>query len=394
MKFNNPSPALETEMSRSNGESVNLDVLRSIAVLLVFGNHYFELLLHTSKGWTPLGHFGQLGVLIFFVHTCLVLMWSLERSNHRGPHLFVPFYVRRAMRIYPLSIFCVLAAYIFDAQWSFDAQWTQANLWQNLTLTQYVHFKGTPLFPPFLGALWTLPLEVGMYLVLPLLFLIFRNRSILLLGLMWFITIPMAWFQPRLGEGFAFFRYVPCFLGGVIAWRLMRKHNRQRFPGSMWPFAIAAVSLLWMFSNAKDMAFCIAAFGLCLGVAIPFFREIRSPKIGTAAKLVARYSYGIYLSHFPIMVYIMSPYYPGHPAFKFIPPMPVIRHFARPIHAILIVAFTAGASYLLYHGIEKPGIELGRRLANRLTHAGAPRDRNNLVETVDQTTSASVDIMS
>jgi peptidoglycan/LPS O-acetylase OafA/YrhL len=280
----------------------------------------------------------------------------------------------------------VLAAYVFVARWG------QVSLWQNLTLTQYFYFRGAPAFPNTLGTLWTLPLEVEMYVLLPFLFLIFRKRPILFLGLLWLAAVPVAWFQPRLGEGFAILRYVPCFLGGVIAWRLMREHNLQRFSGKLWPIAIAVASLLWMFSSSRYSPFCIAAFGLCLGVAIPFFHEIQSPKIATAAKVVARYSYGIYLSHFPIMVYIMSPVGQAHRAFKFIPQMPAIHHFVRPIQALLVVVLTAGASFLLYHGIEKPGIDLGRRMANWLARGGAPQRQREIVETVNQTTSASVDI--
>ena len=364
MKLTNPNSAPESRMSRPTGESVNLDVLRSIAVLLVFCDHYFVWQLNDWRTGTALWRFGQLGVLIFFVHTCLVLMWSLERSDHQGLHVVLPFYVRRVMRIYPLSVFCVIAAYIFDARWD------QVSLWQNLTLTQYFYFRGSPKFPPNLGTLWTLPLEVEMYVLLPFLFLIFRKRPILFLGLLWIVTIPLAWFQLQFGEAFAILRYVPCFLGGVIAWRLMREQNCQRFSGKLWPLAIAVTSLLWMFSNGKDMPFCIAAFGLTLGLAIPLFHEIRSARVAMAAKIIARYSYGIYLSHFPIMVYLMHPPDPTGPQFKYVPPMLPIRHFVRPIQALLAVTLTAGASYLLYHGIEKPGIALGRRMANRIARGG------------------------
>ena len=75
------------------GELPNLDILRSLAVLLVLVSH--TLLYSGHFGWC--GWMGLTGVSIFFVHTSLVLMWSLERDPHTGR-----FYIRRAFRIYPL----------------------------------------------------------------------------------------------------------------------------------------------------------------------------------------------------------------------------------------------------------------------------------------------------
>ena len=357
---------MSTAASQWSGssESANLDFLRSVAVLVVFGTHYFDIQYGFGATWSFLWHLGQLGVLIFFVHTSLVLMWSLERSSAQGGQLFGQFYVRRAFRIYPLSIVFVLLAYCFDARWS------PVSLWPNLTLTQYLFMKGSvPNIPPSVTPLWSLPLEIEMYVLLPFLFLVFRKRPVRLLFAAWIASVAVALAQPRLGEGFAILRYVPCFLGGIIAWRLMRERGRRSLPDWLWPIAIAAVSVIWMLSRERRYSLYIAAFGLCLGLAAPLFREIRWSKLRTASKLIARYSYAIYLSHFPIMLYVTRgrPWDP--PRFKVIPPMNAISHYARPINAVLIVALTAAASLLLYHGIEKPGIQLGRTIAQWLAHS-------------------------
>ena len=51
-----------------------------------------------------------MGVLMFFVHTSMVLMLSLERTRLSGRALFGAFYLRRAFRLYPFSMACVISA--------------------------------------------------------------------------------------------------------------------------------------------------------------------------------------------------------------------------------------------------------------------------------------------
>jgi peptidoglycan/LPS O-acetylase OafA/YrhL len=368
MKSSSPNPALRA-LPSSLHESANLDFLRAVAVLLVFITHLYGI--YTGKGakWDFFWHIGQLGVLMFFVHTCLVLMWSLERSGLNGWRVFVPFYIRRAFRLYPLSVVCVLIAYCFDARWS------PVNLWPNLTLTQNLFFTDKPVIPPTLTPLWSLPLEVQMYIVLPVLFLILRNRSLKLLALLWSSSIPIALLQPGWGERFEIFKYAPCFLGGVVAWRLMR--DTARLPGWLWPLAIVAASLTWMTAAQSYLPLHIAAFGICLGLAIPLFREIPWSHIRTASRITARYSYSIYLSHFPIMVYVFSD--PRDPRFKLIRQLPPMKHLSRTAHFALFLLLSVLAPLALYQLIEKPGIRLGHKLARWISGS---EERKLAIETV------------
>src|SRR6266566_9590708 len=92
------------------GLSANLDFLRAIAVLLVLAQHVCKRMHVEQIGWVATSSLGLFGVLLFFVHTSLVLMQSMERSNLSGWPLFRNFYGRRFFRIYPLSIFTVLTA--------------------------------------------------------------------------------------------------------------------------------------------------------------------------------------------------------------------------------------------------------------------------------------------
>jgi len=81
--------------------SVNLDFLRSVAVMSVFVAHLMDTALND---WS-VGSLGRFGVVVFFVHTSLVLMGSLhrlEKTAKSDTSLVLAFWIRRFFRIYPL----------------------------------------------------------------------------------------------------------------------------------------------------------------------------------------------------------------------------------------------------------------------------------------------------
>src|SRR6476646_7615937 len=98
----NISLTAEDSKSRKDAiaSSANLDLLHSFAVTLVVGFHLAKFFNFRFAG-LRITDFGLLGVMLFFVHTTLVLMFSLERQSARpGAPLFLPFIVRRCFRIY------------------------------------------------------------------------------------------------------------------------------------------------------------------------------------------------------------------------------------------------------------------------------------------------------
>lgn len=76
-------------------DSSNLDFLRSVAVLMVLIDHLCRHYHHDFVGPVAVVDVGYFGVLLFFVHTSLVLMRSMERSRLWGGALLTNFYVRR-----------------------------------------------------------------------------------------------------------------------------------------------------------------------------------------------------------------------------------------------------------------------------------------------------------
>lgn len=335
------------EMERV-GQDSNLDILRSVAVMAVFVTHALQV----SAGCKVGEHFaygvetyslGHIGVLIFFVHTSLVLMQSLARTgtNQSGWPLIRYFYFRRAFRIYPLSICLVVLSITFSIpQNALGVPYVWCGM--NWLLSNLLLIQNIARISVVSGPMWSLSYEVQMYLALPLLFMALRGpRSGARLILIYYIGGLLSLTHPVL-------RFVPCFLAGVLAYKLLGI-VRPRLSAWLWcPVVIGAVVLyvrLGVYSDTswfKDDLTC-----LIIGALIPLFQKAAGP-ITTVASHVAKYSYGIYLCHTPIMWLLYRQL--------------TIPDWQRPIW--LVIA-TGLVSMACYHAIEHPLIQIGTRLANR-----------------------------
>lgn len=339
-----------------NDEMPNLDFLRAIAVLLVVASHlayYFGLM---DIGAFRIIRTGALGVLFFFVHTCCVLMMSLERQWRRQTplKLFGSFITRRIFRIYPLSITVVILIAIFHLPQEAvlpgrfqSASLSAATIFSNLTL---LHVSGQWV----LGVLWSLPYEMAMYLLLPWIFLfVFAHRTCWRIGALWLVAVVgsilileiLKW--PHRDY---FCEYVPCFLPGIIAFQLRRTRRRRQFPAPLWIGTILSVVPVYMyrldlFGNYRFTNWLIC---LVIGVAIPFFGQISQRWIAAPSRYVAKYSYGIYLTHF-FCIWL---------AFE------QLHHLLAKVARVgVFVVLVAGLPIVFYHLVEEPMILVGKRWA-------------------------------
>jgi peptidoglycan/LPS O-acetylase OafA/YrhL len=347
-------------------ESANLDFLRAYAVLSVYAGHLLQTF-RIDKVIGPVGIFNlaQTGVLIFFVHTSLVLMLSMERLRLEGRRLFEVFYIRRAFRIYPLSIVVVVAtvaagvpafptvAYARPGWLTFASN---IALTQNLTRTA-----------PLPAVLWSLPYEVQMYIVLPIIFLFLqRYRSRWIPVCLWIVDVAAIALMLKLRVNVmvpSLLLYTPCFLGGVIGYRLWRE-GRMDLPFWGWPLAIASCVLLHVAGGGFWIGELVIGSAwpasLILGATVPLFRELRPGWIRSACGAIAKYSYGIYLTHTAVFWI----------AFVLLKGVPLWTQAA--LCAVLSVLLPVA----LYHAIERPLMNVGTRIAFKLARApqeiGAP----------------------
>jgi peptidoglycan/LPS O-acetylase OafA/YrhL len=329
------------------GLSANLDFLRAIAVLLVLAQHLLRRAHVYQVGWVPTSCLGKFGVLLFFVHTCLVLMYSMQRNGLTGWSLLRNFHIRRIFRIYPLSVVAVLTAVALglDSDINGIAGLSQASFPGKLTLAgNLLLIQNLVLVKSIVNVLWSLPFELQMYLLLPFFyFWLTRRRNVWPLLALWFVACALAAAQPHIHalQRFSILRFIPNFLPGVIAFTLPRA---SRFKPYLWPLFIGGIVFAYTSVPTDTMGWSLC---LALGFAIPLFQEITSRSVRFIAGRIAKYSYGIYLSHqFCIWV-----------AFG------VLDSWNLWLQVLLFIVMACVIPIALYHFIELPMIRLGTRLA-------------------------------
>lgn len=328
-------------------ENANLDFLRSFAVLcVVFGHltHFFNV---DHIGSIRLIGLGILGVRIFFVHTALVLMLSLEREAARSRILFVPFMMRRCFRIYPLAMTIILITAGFHIPqaalspghftgWNFDG----GDLLANVFLVQDLSFR-----VPILGPTWSLSYELQMYLLLPVIFLILRKARSLwrlagFLALLLACSFEVVKYSTTPNVAF----YVPCFLAGIVAYQL-RTYDSYKVPAYFWPAFVTGISAAFLSSALTRMDTLCACF--LFGLAIPAFTSLSSGWVTTPSKVIAKYSYGIYLTHFFAIWF----------AFEKLSAVPLLPRM------LVFLTLAISLPVLVYHLVEEPMVRAGKKIA-------------------------------
>ncbi len=337
-----------------------MDFLRSFAVLLVFLGHLSFFHQFLALGPLNLCLMGALGVTFFFVHTALVLMLSLERQqkDQGDSRLFMSFMIRRCFRIYPLSIAAVVLVVAFHLPLTVVSYWhfqgikpDGGDIFSNLFLVQNFSSRIS-----ILGPTWSLPLEMDMYIFLPWLYFLLRpNRSIRRIALVWIIAVASSLFYVRYINNSSFLGFVPCFLAGVLAYQLQRSNYRRHLPAFLWPLVVAMLAAFFLVDGPGEHWVKRWTICLFLGLAVPFFPRISASWLVVPSHFIAKYSYGIYLTHFFCIWFAFER----------------LGRLSALVKIPVFVALAVGLPVLFYHLLEEPLIRFGKRVAK--SYASATR---------------------
>jgi len=281
------------------------DFLRFFFAVNILFAHLCEL--SQSKSLEFLSNFSNSSIAVkgFFI----ISGFLVAKSYSNTPSL-TNYFIKRAKRILPAYIFVVLFSTLFLSFFSsYDVleYFKDPSVYQyfgwNIIFLNFMHPCLPGLFESNLycvinGSLWTLKVEEGFYIVLPLIFYLINKfkKPFLILGSLYVLSL-LYWFvmdfylnKPLLAKqlpGYLVYFVIGIFL--FLNFDFVLQNKKKLF--------VSAVFLLVfsIFSNFQIDLFYPAAFGLIVIIAaygLPFLNNFG--KYGD-------FTYGMYIYHFPII---------------------------------------------------------------------------------------------
>jgi peptidoglycan/LPS O-acetylase OafA/YrhL len=168
------------------GHILELDGLRGIAILLVVINHAFEFSIVRQHGWiATLASWGFSGVDLFFVLSGFLITGILLDAKGL-PAYFRNFYLKRALRIWPLyylllfvtfGVFPFLSLHVHLTMGEMPLLESRSSLVYVLLL-QNLWYPATAA-PSILAMTWSLAIEEQFYIVWPWLVLLSTRKKLI-----------------------------------------------------------------------------------------------------------------------------------------------------------------------------------------------------------------------
>lgn len=339
------SPRPLPEISREN----NFDHIRLFLALGVFLYHIGELTQREDLQIPGGMNIALIAVHSFFIVSGFLIFMSYERSSS-----LKRYFIKRIRRIAPGYIAVILLSFLLLSLISrvpagsyFTSVESLKFLLANLSTMNFLHptlpglFEGQP-YSAVDGSLWTIKIELGFYLAVPLIAWFYRWSTVAKVLIATFILSTLFYFlmgylyrQEHLSIFAIMQRQLPSqmifFSSGALLYyyfALFKRHST---------LLITAALLLLLSQRLFGSSLLYPLYALSLSVVIVYLALI-IPRLGNIARW-GDLSYGIYIWHFPVVqTFISLQLFDRHPRVAL-------------VGLILIVLLL---SWLSWHLIEKP----------------------------------------
>jgi peptidoglycan/LPS O-acetylase OafA/YrhL len=347
----------------------SLDALRAIAAYGVVVAHTYGIPPLKIPSYLTSISLMSYFVQVFFVLSALSLLLNNKFEDNKSIRSY---YIKRFFRIVPLFYFFVI---LYSSIYAYPGF---SKILLNLTLS----FE---IFSPescIVWAGWTLGVEAVFYLFLPIIYILIQKPSH---RIVFFVLVVFASFffhgylysKAPASTYFqaSFLANMGCFaFGGIIAETLRTEGKGAQF-STRKKIAFYGVAALLCALIATDYFVTLGAYiynrrtlyGFVAFLVI--YAEIKRPSSflrGYVWSNLAKLSYGIYLWH-PFVIYNLKGLYGQVYA-----QIPVSNTLAFLVCTILTIIITTLAATLTYFMIERPAIQLGRKLVSGTTDQNVP----------------------
>ena len=358
-----------------------LDGIRGLAVLWVMLFHMgmVPAVGLAAKAWQAFSLVGGLGVDIFFALSGFLITGILQRTKAL-PHYFRNFYARRALRIFPLYYAMVFFSLIVLPHLThvrdtkFDAVYRDS-IWYWLHLSNFAIARRGAFTHGILDVSWSLSIEEQFYLAWPLIVWLTRERWLYAIAV---VLIAVSWISRILlttqgASPVAIYTLTYCRLDalaiGAATALFVRRSSEADIRTWAVPFSIAAcvvaVSMvsLCMLHSLHWLTLTITSTSVALATAAMIVSSL-AWRVGWVARglsvapltLLGRFSYGMYLMHYPIAAVLRVAVLERHT-------VPLVFGSSLPAQLafeLLAIAATFAAAWLSWHLYEKPFLSLKR----------------------------------
>lgn len=383
-----------SKITHVKNETVNrfleLDGVRGLAIFLVLIYHAFALGVPFAQNAVLIqlkrvSGIGWMGVDIFFVLSGFLITSILLETRDRSGY-FKNFYARRILRIFPLYFLVFAVIFLFLPVLDPKAPLVERDSWPYFALYVqnwlYIPSFHLASFPQAIGPAWSLAIEEQFYLLWPaLIFFLSRKKLVYLSITIFILTLVERFLFWEFGGSlfsspqFLYFSSITRFdgfaVGALVSIAFQSARWKQTFSKLAWPVFLISLAVLFaimFFTGTSEPGegskywsiWGYSPIGLASGALIVILifaprQTIFSSFFRNRVLLFfGKYSYAIYLLHFPVMLVVLNKLTDAH----------IKGGKAWLIFVSLSFVLTILLSLLTWHLLEKQMLKLKKHFEN------------------------------